>query len=112
MALPIPAEQSAQVLGLTYGTTKLLLLTEVKVSAGINIEQITSDNIKQTATGVVIQLPAPKILTADLDAKKRPCSTTIAVYSDLALTRVHSCKHKPSRLRSKKRAPLLANLES
>lgn len=77
MALPIPAEQSAQVLGLTYGTTKLLLLTEVKVSAGINIEQITSDKIQQTATGVVIQLPAPKILSADLDAKK----TTVFDYN-------------------------------
>lgn len=66
ISIPVPAEQDAQILGITYGTTKLLLLAQVHVVAGIDINKIKEANIQQKNGTVLIKLPAPQVLTATL----------------------------------------------
>jgi hypothetical protein len=65
-SIPVPAEQDAQILGLTYGTTKILLLTQVKVVGGIDFQQITPSSIHQEGETIYITLPPPQVLDASL----------------------------------------------
>lgn len=67
--IPIPAEEAFQVLGLPLGKTKLLYIAKGEIRAGIDLSQITVDNIDLEDGAIHIVLPGPTIIGRSLDVE-------------------------------------------
>lgn len=67
---PIPAEQSSQILGIPYASTKILVITQVDVAAGVDLGSIDAQAIQAIGNNITVTLPPPKILSATLDVHK------------------------------------------
>lgn len=52
------------------GDRKILITCEAIVKAGINLEDLTENNIRRTGKTITIQLPPPKILSVNLPPDK------------------------------------------
>ena len=63
----VPASSRRQFGNWVVGETKLLYLARGEVKAGLNLSQITNQNVTITDNSVEIVLPPPKILDAKID---------------------------------------------
>lgn len=67
MEAVIPTSQERKLGEVTVATTKLLYLAHGEVKAGINLEEITSQNVMIEDNIIKIKLPAPEILDSKID---------------------------------------------
>lgn len=63
----VPITVSREFLGANIGDSTLVYAARGNVSAGVDLSELTVDNIQQTEQGLVLLVPAPKILDAKLD---------------------------------------------
>jgi hypothetical protein len=66
----IPLRSDREVLGTVVGSTKLIYIARGTVSAGVDLSKVTIKDIENTPEGLVLNLPAPKILETELDVFK------------------------------------------
>ncbi|MGG6262919.1 DUF4230 domain-containing protein [Leptolyngbya sp. AN03gr2] len=65
----IPVEQSNALFGVDYSTTKLLVIAQVDVTAGINVQTISPQMVQTTENTVTITLPPPQILATNFKTR-------------------------------------------
>jgi hypothetical protein len=70
MQAVVPTEQDATLSGFTIGTTKLLYVAYGEVQAGVDLSQLTDQNVQVIDEAIRIQLPPPKILNSKIDVTK------------------------------------------
>ena len=70
MQAVVPTEQDATLSGFTIGTTKLLYVAYGEVQAGVDLSQLTEQNVQMNDETIQIQLPPPKILNSKIDVTK------------------------------------------
>jgi hypothetical protein len=70
MQAVVPTEQDATLSGFTIGTTKLLYVAYGEVQAGVDLSQLTAENLQTSGNSIQIQLPPPKILNSKIDVTK------------------------------------------
>ncbi len=70
MQAVVPTEQDATFSGLTIGTTKLLYIAQGEVQAGVDLSQLTPDQVQVTGDRIVIKLPPARILNSKIDVNK------------------------------------------
>jgi len=63
----VPTSSSRKIGDIVLGETKLLYLARGKVKAGLDLSQITAENVKIADNEITIQLPAPQILDSKID---------------------------------------------
>lgn len=67
MEATVPASAERKLGDFVLGTTKLLYVGHGEVRAGIDVSQITTENIKVSDTKIIINLPPPQILDSKID---------------------------------------------
>ncbi|MCW6035163.1 DUF4230 domain-containing protein [Spirulina subsalsa FACHB-351] len=70
METVVPAQQSRQILGVTLGTTRLLYVAYGEVKAGVDLSQLTAEDIRVENDRVIVTLPAPVILDSKIDVNR------------------------------------------
>ncbi len=70
MEAVVPTSQDRTLGNMVIGTTKLLYIARGEVRAGINLENLTSENIQVKNKSVQIQLPSPQILASKIDVER------------------------------------------
>lgn len=53
-----------------FGTEKVLIMVQAKVSGGVDLGELTSRDVTDSGQGVTIRLPAPHILDVSIDDKE------------------------------------------
>jgi hypothetical protein len=66
----VPAHRDRTVAGYTIGTTTLLYIAYGEVRAGVDLSDLTSDDIQIDGDRVTITLPAPEILDSKIDVTR------------------------------------------
>jgi hypothetical protein len=67
----VPTHQDREVAGVFQFRTKMLYIAYGEVEAGIDLSQLTTENVKIAAEETIyIQLPAPQILDAKIDVTR------------------------------------------
>ncbi|MEM9540568.1 MAG: DUF4230 domain-containing protein [Cyanobacteria bacterium P01_E01_bin.42] len=66
----VPTHQDREIAGVFQFRTKLLYIARGEVEAGIDLSQLTTDNIEVTDNIIHLQLPAPQILDAKVDVAR------------------------------------------
>ncbi|ELR96821.1 DUF4230 domain-containing protein [Gloeocapsa sp. PCC 73106] len=66
----IPTQAERNLGTLVIGKTELVYLARGEVRAGINLEQLKPEHIKQSPTGLEILLPPPEILDSKIDIRR------------------------------------------
>lgn len=70
MQAVVPTEQDASFGGLVFGKTKLLYIAHGEVKAGVDLSQITADQVQVKQDSIQIQLPAAQILDQKIDVNR------------------------------------------
>ncbi|MEB3291680.1 MAG: DUF4230 domain-containing protein [Synechococcales bacterium] len=70
MEAVVPTQQDATVAGMVVGTTKLLYIAYGEVRAGVDLSQVTVQDVKPTEKSVTLRLPPPKLLDSKIDVAK------------------------------------------
>ncbi|MBE9203245.1 DUF4230 domain-containing protein [Synechocystis salina LEGE 06099] len=70
METVIPTSQERQWGNFTLGRTDLLYIGYGEVRAGIDLEQLSEQNIEQKSGKLIVTLPAPKILDQKIDVER------------------------------------------
>lgn len=65
----VPTHQDREIAGVQF-RTKLLYIAYGEVEAGIDLAQLTTDNITTADNKIYLQLPAPQILDAKIDVAR------------------------------------------
>ena len=66
----VPLESSREFLGTEVGTSGLVYMGVGTVSAGVRMDEVTIEDIHETENGLVLNLPAPKIISIQMDSFK------------------------------------------
>ncbi|MDX2231814.1 MAG: DUF4230 domain-containing protein [Leptolyngbyaceae cyanobacterium bins.349] len=67
MQAVVPTEQDATLGGFVVGKTKLLYIAHGEIKAGVDLSQITPQNVQVMGDRIQIQLPPPQILDKKID---------------------------------------------
>jgi hypothetical protein len=67
MEAVVPTSQDRKIGEFVVATTKLLYIAQGEVRAGVDLTQLTAENIQVTDNKVIINLPPPKILDSKID---------------------------------------------
>lgn len=71
MQAVVPTSRDRTFAGYTLGSTTLLYIAHGEVRAGIDLSQITRDNVQVTDNnGLTVQLPPPKVLDSKIDVNR------------------------------------------
>ena len=70
METVVPTSQARQWGNVVLGRTKLLYIGYGEVRAGIDLSQITPDNVQQNGDRLVVTLPPPQILDQKIDVER------------------------------------------
>lgn len=70
MEAVVPTSQERKLGNLTIGETRLLYIAYGEVKAGINLSQLSENNITINRDKVKISLPSPQILDTKIDVKR------------------------------------------
>lgn len=70
MQAVVPTEQDAAVGGFVFGKTKLLYIAHGEVKAGVDLSQITAENVQVAGDSVRIQLPPAQVLDQKIDVNR------------------------------------------
>jgi hypothetical protein len=70
METVVPTSQTRQWGNVVVGRTKLLYVGYGEVRAGIDLSQITSENVQQNGDRLIITLPPPQILDKKIDVER------------------------------------------
>ncbi len=70
MQAVVPTSQNATVGGIVVGKTKLLYIAQGEVQAGVDLSQLTTDNVQVTEGTIRITLPPPKVLNSKIDVTR------------------------------------------
>jgi hypothetical protein len=70
MEAVVPTRQDRTLGSYTIGTTKLLYIAYGEVRAGVDLSQMTSDDITLEGDRLTIQLPPPEILDSKIDVTR------------------------------------------
>ncbi|WP_164674574.1 DUF4230 domain-containing protein [Spirulina subsalsa] len=70
METVVPAYQSREILGVTLGTTRLLYVAYGEVKAGVDLSQLTTEDVQVENGRVIVTLPAPVILDSKIDVNR------------------------------------------
>ncbi len=67
MEAVVPASQARTLGGYPIATTTLLYIARGQVRAGVNLEELKTDNVKVVNNTIELQLPPPRILDSKID---------------------------------------------
>ena len=70
MQTVVPTSQNRKIGDWQIGTTKLVYIAHGEVRAGVDLSQLTPENVKVTGEQVNIQLPPPQILDGKIDVDR------------------------------------------
>lgn len=71
MQAVVPTSRDRTFAGYTLGSTTLLYIAHGEVRAGIDLSQITRDNVQVTDNnGLTVQLPPPRVLDSKIDVNR------------------------------------------
>jgi len=70
MQAVVPTEQDATLGGMVFGKTKLLYIAHGEVKAGVDLSQITAEQVQVTQDSIQIQLPLAQILDKKIDVNR------------------------------------------
>lgn len=70
MQAVVPTRQDAEIAGLVIGTTKLLYVAYGEVRAGVDLSQVTAENVRVEGDRIRLLLPPPRILTSQIDVNR------------------------------------------
>lgn len=70
MQAVVPTEQESTFSGFTIGTTKLLYVAQGEVQAGVDLSQLTPEQLQVTGDSIVVKLPPARILNSKIDVNK------------------------------------------
>lgn len=70
MQAVVPTSQDAALGGFVIGTTKLLYIAYGEVQAGVDLSQLTPENVQIRGDQIQLRLPPPKILDSKIDVNK------------------------------------------
>lgn len=70
MQAVVPTEQDATFSGFTIGTTKLLYIAQGEVQAGVDLSQLTAEQVQATGDTIALKLPPARILNSKIDVNK------------------------------------------
>ncbi|UBF26770.1 DUF4230 domain-containing protein [Kovacikia minuta CCNUW1] len=70
MEAVVPTSQDSNIGGFVLGTTKLLYIAHGQVQAGVDLSQLTPENVQVGSDRIQIQLPPPTILDSKIDVSR------------------------------------------
>jgi hypothetical protein len=70
METVVPTSQDRKIGEFVIATTKLLYIAHGEVRAGVDLHQLTAEDIKIERNKVIINLPAPQILDSKIDVRQ------------------------------------------
>jgi hypothetical protein len=70
MQAVVPTSQDATMNGLVIGTTRLLYIAQGEVQAGVDLSQLSPQNVQVNDDSIRIQLPPPRILNSKIDVNR------------------------------------------
>jgi hypothetical protein len=70
--VPVTRETGGDILDRLFSGEKVIVIATGKVEAGVDLGDITKDDVSVGGDSVTIDLPQPEILSASLDEEKRP----------------------------------------
>ncbi|QZZ20857.1 DUF4230 domain-containing protein [Leptothermofonsia sichuanensis E412] len=70
MQAVVPTSQDNTFGGFVFGTTRLLYIAYGEVKAGVDLSQVTPENVRVSGEAIQIQLPPPRILDSKIDVNR------------------------------------------
>lgn len=70
MQAVVPTSQDNTFGGFVFGTTRLLYIAYGEVKAGVDLSQVTPENVRVSGEAIQIQLPPPQILDSKIDVNR------------------------------------------
>ncbi|MGG6293521.1 DUF4230 domain-containing protein [Leptolyngbya sp. AN02str] len=70
MQAVVPAKRDRTLAGYTIGTTTLLYIAHGEVRAGVDLAQLTRNDVERVGDRLVLRLPAAKILDSKIDVNR------------------------------------------
>ncbi len=67
MEAVVPTSRDKTLAGLLVGTTKLLYIARGEVRAGIDLSQITANDITVSESGIQVRIPPPRLIDSKID---------------------------------------------